>query len=490
MRRFQIFSLMLLPYLIFGILSMWYGRVVGDEGWYLLAIDNVLKGKMPYADFLYTQTPFLPYFYGTIMSICGPSLVAGRWISFLLGFGAVLMTMTACYRRSGIHGAIIAGLLLSFNLGFVFDVASLRSQALTVFLVAGSICLLSTCGTSWWRAAGCLLFMTLALATRLSMTPALLILSVYLVMVFRKKPAWIAAVLVLDVLSIAAGVWYFYSDGNLLFGIYTFHHEFFRDQTWTIGRAWFFFREAAGNQLPLLVCLAWSVAICIANRTKRVGLISLFKNCDGFLLVLALSYLATSLIHGAQIMPYGAYQTSNIVFAVTFCSIILSRYVSRLPSSAWGYGVLVPLVLLAMPLQQYMIVGSGDGSLRRVEEAVELIRKYSDGKGPILTLSGELVVGSGLPLLAGYEMSEFCNFLDMPDERAAKLKVINTARFRHDIETKAAKILCMTDRDFLMMATKKHIAELAPMLTGQYTLLGEIMGYGQFKQRLFVFAPK
>ncbi len=400
------------------------------------------------------------------------------------------MTAGACYRKAGVHGAVIAGLLLSLNLSFVFDVASLKSQALTVFLVAGSVYFLSVGGTSMWWAVGSLLMMTLALETRLSIVPALLILSTYLVILFRKKPEWIAVTLVLDTLLIAAIAWYFNSDGNMLFGVYTFHSEFFENQSWSIGQAWSFICAVVANQLPLLVCLVWSAVVCVANREKCESITSLLMRCNGFLLVLALSYLAVSIIHIMQVMPYATHQTSNVVFAVVFCSVVLGRHMSRLPSVAWGYSVLVPLILLAMPLQQYIIVGNGDGSLRRIEEAIQLIRDNSDGKEPILTLSGELVVGSGLPLLPGYEMSEFCFFANMSDERAEKLKVINSKRFRQDIETKAAKLLCMTDRDFLMLATKEHIASLAPILDSQYRMLGEVNGYSQFKQRLFVFTPK
>ena len=91
MRRYLLLFLLALPYAISGFISARYSVVVGDEGWYLMAICNVLEGKKPYADFLYTQTPLLPYCYGTVMAFTGPSIEAGRWISYGFGLAATVL---------------------------------------------------------------------------------------------------------------------------------------------------------------------------------------------------------------------------------------------------------------------------------------------------------------------------------------------------------------------------------------------------------------
>ena len=40
--------------------NVWFGPLNQDEGWYLLAAQNVSRGMTPYRDFLYTQGPVLP----------------------------------------------------------------------------------------------------------------------------------------------------------------------------------------------------------------------------------------------------------------------------------------------------------------------------------------------------------------------------------------------------------------------------------------------
>ena len=80
-----VYGAVLLPYIVFGLIRVYRGIVIGDEGWYLLAAANVLEGKVPYADFLFTQMPLVPYFYAAFVLLLGKSLIAVRWVSLCLG---------------------------------------------------------------------------------------------------------------------------------------------------------------------------------------------------------------------------------------------------------------------------------------------------------------------------------------------------------------------------------------------------------------------
>jgi hypothetical protein len=70
-----------------------YRFIDGDEGFYLLASRLVFEGKLPYRDFLYLQTPLLPYFYGLWMKGAGVSWISARTLSALL---AALLGMFLC----------------------------------------------------------------------------------------------------------------------------------------------------------------------------------------------------------------------------------------------------------------------------------------------------------------------------------------------------------------------------------------------------------
>ena len=63
---------MLLAWLAAALLAavnVWFGPLNADEGWYLLAAQNVSRGMVPYRDFLYTQGPVLPFVYGAFGSM-------------------------------------------------------------------------------------------------------------------------------------------------------------------------------------------------------------------------------------------------------------------------------------------------------------------------------------------------------------------------------------------------------------------------------------
>ncbi len=57
--------------------------VDGDEGYYSYASILVMKGWVPYRDFLYQQLPLLPYVYGAWMTLFGPSCTGTRGVSCL-----------------------------------------------------------------------------------------------------------------------------------------------------------------------------------------------------------------------------------------------------------------------------------------------------------------------------------------------------------------------------------------------------------------------
>ena len=71
--------------------NVWFGPLNADEGWYLLAAQNVSRGMMPYRDFLYTQGPVLPYAYGCMAGAwSGAGVLGGRLATAVFGFLATV----------------------------------------------------------------------------------------------------------------------------------------------------------------------------------------------------------------------------------------------------------------------------------------------------------------------------------------------------------------------------------------------------------------
>lgn len=79
---------------IFATLAM-LRTVDGDEGDYMLAARQVFEGRLPYVDFMYTQTPLLPYVYGLWMKVFGVNWYAARLLSAV--FATALGTLIYVY---------------------------------------------------------------------------------------------------------------------------------------------------------------------------------------------------------------------------------------------------------------------------------------------------------------------------------------------------------------------------------------------------------
>ena len=79
---------------VFAVLAM-LRTVDGDEGDYLFAARQAFEGRLPYVDFLYTQTPLLPYVYGLWMKLFGLNWYAARLLSAI--FATALGTLIYLY---------------------------------------------------------------------------------------------------------------------------------------------------------------------------------------------------------------------------------------------------------------------------------------------------------------------------------------------------------------------------------------------------------
>ncbi len=82
-----------------SLVLVFLGPPSGDEGWSLAAAKAVSQGKVLYRDFIYTQTPFLPYVYAPSQGVTGGDIYLGRLTStvfvLLTGVGVALLARKA-----------------------------------------------------------------------------------------------------------------------------------------------------------------------------------------------------------------------------------------------------------------------------------------------------------------------------------------------------------------------------------------------------------
>ena len=188
-------------------LSLWWGSVNQDEGWYLYAAQMVRDGRMPYRDFFFTQGPALPIIYSALAPIWGPEsplhgLLGGRVVTLVIG---MLATLAACAlarrlvtpaQRSAAGLAVFA--LLAGNIYHVYFTTIPKTYALgSLFLVNGFLLLAVGLGLGrdaapalGRRIAACIasgMALAFASGTRISLILVLPVVGCFLLVRFR---AW------------------------------------------------------------------------------------------------------------------------------------------------------------------------------------------------------------------------------------------------------------------------------------------------------------
>lgn len=477
--------------------------MIGDEGFYSLAARNVMEGKLPYRDFVFTQMPLLPYVYGGWYSIFGVSIESGRMLSAILGAGSVVLIMGSCHRRAGVTAGIIGGALVALNLHFIGDTLTIKTQSLTVFLASCVIFVLSKRESHrpLFQAALALIFATLAFLTRLSMLPMLGLVWLYLGWQFRRALLPYLGMLAIN-LAVLVGVYLFFkADGNLLFGIYGFHQEYFGFMPWTWQRLIPTLHSWIGNQFPivlLFLCATWHF-MTLAKEAKQHWDALLFPA------LLFFSYMGATVVHFINTQSYATHQTSIVAFAAVFAAILLAPLLEDLweaaetsgkpPISRAFTGVAFALLLL-LPLslgEIGMYLGfdrEGNIGLQKIKEAVRVIRQEAQPGDSILTFSTELAVNGRLKVPSGYEASEFTYIAAMENERAGKLHITKFNKLIADIESGEHKVFAVDDRSFSIMANgNKEAAELLKQRVNlHYKPFATIPQYGQFQCNLYLFA--
>lgn len=483
------FFLLFAAYLAIGVLMVFWGNLTGDEGWYTLAAVNVYKGMKPYRDFVFTQMPLFPYVYGLVLAVCGPGLWLGRLFSMLLGLSSFLLLATVARKTAGILAGLIVCALLALNPNFIFSICSVRTQPLTFFLSALGLYFLIRNGPAKSSLVQALVFMNLAFLSRFSMFPALGIAWIHAFSARRDLSRFLLGGLIFNGILLAGLAVFFFADGNLLFGIYGAHRIYCGFAPWKIEsclipflKGWWY------NEFPMILCLIAAAGVFIHDLARsRVRLSAAL-----WPLSLAASYVAITLIHLGNPGNVPSHQTSIAAFGAVFSAIILGPRIASMQSGksrAVVAGLLVVVFAAPLLIQQWNVTFESGGSLGRVREAANLIRRRAQSPSQILTFNIELATATGLEPLPGYELGQFSYFFDASDDFVAKRRGSNWARLQADISLGKAQILCFDESQYVNMAGGEKSAgeRLFRLIDEKYQQIGVIERYGQFSKKLMIF---
>jgi hypothetical protein len=456
-------------YVVLGSATVVMARLTGDEGWYTSAAQLVLHGALPQRDVAFTQPPLTPFVYAAWLALPGPSILAARVLSFALGGLGVGFAMLAAQRKSGALAGVLAGALVIGNLSVMFDVCSVKTQALTVCLSGITLWSAAHAPARWaivtLMCAACAL-----VATRLSMLPVPLCCAVFAL----RGPQRRAAALTLAGCALAlAGLALLSGPRALLFDTVVFHDAWYGYPRWTwSGVPSTTVLGIIRNQWPIL---AAALIACIARARSH--------ELRPWLWLCVSCYVSTTAIHLSRAVSFPTYQTSNVLFVATPAACVIASLRGRWRSATLG--ALALSTALGWPTQAYAVSARGDGGLARLRDAADAVRQLSRGDDVLFTLSTELAVESQRALLPGWSMSEFSYFPDAPEARVKTLGFSDRDMLLRDLAAARPAIIALTRRHMSMLGLR-----VMNVIREHYRIAGTIERYGQFYEPLHLFVRR
>ena len=473
---FRLFLLAFAAAAALALVNVWFGPLNQDEGWYLLAAQNVSRGMTPYRDFLYTQGPVLPWVYGAFSGVWSPGgVLGGRIFTAAIGLLAALFF-------SGLAGALagrrdraadwpaffLSLVLLALSPDWAYFTAIPKTYALgSAFLALGFVLGFAPAlvrvreGRRLAPALAGVCF-ALAAATRATLCLAAVPVWIALIVLARRDRArrfdWLLFAIGCAVaLALVYGPFLAICPENFLFS-QTYHAA--RASApfgeWLVLRAGFLCFLAQGY--PAMVAAA---AILAAAATGRKSQVESPKDqdarretqddkatcdlrpatCDLLYWSVVASFVLLTLAHFLVPFPYADYNTPAMPLAAVALAVPLGRLVVRANLRPWRVGLVAlaasAAFVAASPWPMKWVDGeqhlfwfrsSLDSPLARLRRAGRVIREQNPEGKPILTQDAYLAVEAGVPVVPGFEMGPFSIFPDLSDDEARAHRV-------HNVET-------------------------------------------------------
>ncbi len=398
-----------------------------DEGWYLYAARQVLRGQWPHLDFFFPQGVLHPLVYAAFGWLWSPlGILGGRLFSALLTFTALCLAGEAvmrCCRRE--VDAWMARLLLwsflGFNVWFVTFTAIPKAYALCLLAIAAMLRVLAGVqprrGLGWGSAilAGCLGGMLPGV--RLSMGILLPVIGLWLF--WRRNWA-------------GERTWLWFGVGGLAGLAVILVPElvlcpkaFLEAQTFHAARAEFGFFGVPGclarflRYNPLLALIG--LLLAFLWRTGKPALRSFGEGSPNVQLWLCCAG-ALGLVHLAAPVPYDDYQIPTLLplamaVAAGYCAMPFDTFRIAFAKvvAVVALGVTVagsPLVegWISLGQDRLWMVLKEEPDLFRLRRAAKLVRTEIDRHrlpNQLLTQDLYLAVEAGVEVPPGYEMGPF-----------------------------------------------------------------------------------
>lgn len=426
-----------------------FGRVNGDEGWYLVAARLALRGELPYADFAYTQMPLLPYVYG-VPQLAAPGLLTGRLTSLALGVGAVSLCVGVARVRAGRGAAAAVAVLAASALAPLYFTVLVKTYALAAFLLAATLAALVAPGTRRWSDPLAVAAAVALALVRTSGLPLALLVVAWCVLRApdRRTRAVSAAVAALG--AAVAAAFLLAAPAAARYLLADFHQIWWYDATpaqrvetilasripvWLLTYAPFWALAAAA------LAAAWRAPAARDALREAPGLGVVFLGTAAF--------LATHLLPG-QFGPE-EYFTPALPVLVTTSVVVLARALPAWPHRA-RVGTLAVAGLAAVAAVQpsvgpFLVARGDPGSPAAVRAVARFLREYTAPGDEVLALWHQAaVVDADRDVPPGFAMGIF-SYVDMPTPRATALHLVNAEQIASLLRARRPAAVVLGDFD-------------------------------------------
>ena len=462
-----------------AVLSVWWGAVNQDEGWYLYAARLVGEGKLPYRDFFFTQGPVLPFLYSAL-PIHG--LLSGRLVTFGFSLAATLMAvafarqLVSPERRRAVSIAVFA--LLSCNLYHVYFTTIPKTYAVgSLFVMAGFLLL-----ARGWNFFAAMSF-AFASGTRISLVLILGVVGVGLLVTRFRQLHWLWFGL--------GGVLGLF----LVYGLFALDPPSLRGllaaQAYHAGRGGFdpLFAVGAVSRLARGYLALGAVLFATLLRAPGFGFrvpsfgfgvrgpglrISSTQPTANYQLstinyqlkwMAGLSFAAVFLLQMSAPYPYDDYEVPimpilTVLIAVGFVDVMARN---RSAAAGWFPVLVSGMCAFASPLVQDWMTNGQDrfwsimkekSELAQMRDVARKLEALDPGGTMLFTQDLYLAVEMDRKVPEGLEMGPFSYFPAMSTEEAESLHVMNGERLERLIDSAPCELAAFSGYGFAIEVPK------------------------------------
>ena len=488
-------------FLIGGISMLFYGKLNGDEAWYLYAGKLVYEGQIPYRNFAFTQMPLLPYIYGIPQFLFGQGMLVGRATSLFFAILSFLLALKVAHRYSGTTGAGLTAIFLGTFFFGMYNLTIVKTYALVTFFFMLTFFLLSSNLSEAKKYSLAVTSMFLAGVTRLSAMPAAFLILIYVLWVASNHRTRLLALGVSSLLSFFTLLVLAMDPGAALWNLWTYHRLWWGDATLAekiiamlvVRPLSMVFGEVAYTFYFLLIVL---FSLLVLRDT------ALFARVKTYLLrrheFLAISaaiflFLLAHIQNGNWLFEYFVPGIFILILILSIGFVKIHTHLKSQPAAQTLIAGMLGFSLVVFPVQQsarWLDFENGQSVLARTRQISEYVASFTEPDASILVMEALWIsIESGRDPLPGYSMAQF-SYLPFEDqEEVREYKLVNFEILRNDIQRGEAKAVILTNVDWEIIGNE-GAATICEALHQNYVLARTIYQSERHGNVAYIYRPQ